>query len=273
MVLPTSGRRAGRRGASRELGPPDDGRRPGMHGIHDRRPVIFEDEQVLPWFDVPTDLAAAYTGLALAHWRSNPSRPGSTRLPSCGISAAGPGFALGRRSRRCPSATCSSRIGDNRRVRRDEKGRFKEEAFLGRSLPARGGLGASGRYRGAGPADRAEPSTGSGSRQSAAASRAARASLPREAPARSSFAGEANPRRRPIRRAVLFAGPATRPRGLLASVAPIRRPRPALGREAASPARRAPPQARPNPFRRAFPCSAWEFRGLQRRVTSQIAIL
>ena len=37
---------------------------PGMNGIHDRQPVILEDDQVLPWLDLSTDPAAGYTGSA-----------------------------------------------------------------------------------------------------------------------------------------------------------------------------------------------------------------
>jgi putative SOS response-associated peptidase YedK len=34
----------------------------GMNGIHDRQPVILEDNQVLPWLDLGADPAAGYRG-------------------------------------------------------------------------------------------------------------------------------------------------------------------------------------------------------------------
>ena len=34
----------------------------GMNGVHDRQPVILEDDQVLPWLDLATDPAAGYVG-------------------------------------------------------------------------------------------------------------------------------------------------------------------------------------------------------------------
>lgn len=37
---------------------------PGMDGIHDRQPVILEDDQVLPWLDLTTDPAGGYIGSA-----------------------------------------------------------------------------------------------------------------------------------------------------------------------------------------------------------------
>ena len=45
---------------------------PGMDGIHDRQPVILEDDQVLPWLDLGTNPAASYTGSAAGALRLSP---------------------------------------------------------------------------------------------------------------------------------------------------------------------------------------------------------
>jgi putative SOS response-associated peptidase YedK len=46
----------------------------GMSGIHNRQPVILEDDQVLPWLDLGTDPATGYAG----------SAPGALKLTHSG---------------------------------------------------------------------------------------------------------------------------------------------------------------------------------------------